>query len=118
MTEANLQVDSLEERPAQRTVDHHEMKEDESSPHDSPMWSPILRPPAGRPSINYCSSIKAILTDKLGDVLPPLHAWMVPVVEDMLRDITARRTEAVVIGPGKAILFYGRHFHGRGSNSR
>ena len=40
MTEANLQVDSLEERPAQRVVDHHGMEEDDSSPHDSPTWSP------------------------------------------------------------------------------
>ena len=114
MTEANLQVDSLEERPAQRAVDRHEMEEDDSSPHDSLMWSPILRLPTGHPSMNYCLSIKAILTDELGDVPPPLHAWTVPVVEDMLRDIRARLTEAVVIGPGKAILFYGRHSMGEG----
>ena len=114
MTEANLQVDSLEERPGQRVVDHHEMEEDDSSPHDSPTWSPILRPPTGHPSMNYCLSIKAILTDKLGDVLPPLHTWVAPVVEDMLRDIRAGLTEAIVIGPGKAILFYGRHSMGEG----
>ena len=64
--------------------------------------------------MNYCLSIKAILTDKLGDVPPPLHAWMAPVVEDMLRDIRARLTEAIVIGPGKAILFYGRRSMGEG----
>ena len=74
MTEANLQVDSLEERPAQRAVDHHETEEDDSSPHDSPTWSPVPRLPTGHPSMNYCLSIKAILTDKLGDVPPPLHA--------------------------------------------
>ena len=56
MTEANLQVDSLEERPAQRAVDHHEMEEDDSSPHDSSMWSPVPRLPTGRPSMNYCLS--------------------------------------------------------------
>ena len=114
MTEANLQVDSLEERPAQRVVDHCEMEEDDNSPHDSPTWSPVPRLPTGHPSMNYCLSIKAILTDKLGDVLPPLHAWMVPVVEDMLRDIRARLTEAVVIGSGEAILFYGRRSMGEG----
>ena len=114
MTEANLQADSLEERPAQRAAGHHEMKEDDSSPHDSPMWSPILRPPTGHPSMNYCLLIKAILTDKLGDVLPPPHAWTVLVVEDMLRDIRPGLTEAIVIGPGKAILFYGRHYMGEG----
>ena len=114
MTEANLQADSLEERNAQRAVDCHEMEEDDNSPHDSLMWSPIPRPPTGRPSINYCLLIKAILTDKLGDVLPPPHAWMAPVVEDMLRDIRARLTEAIVIGPGEAILFYGRRSMGEG----
>ena len=118
MTEANLQVDSLEERPAQRAVDHHEMEEDDSSPHDSPMWSPLLRPPTGHPSMNYCLSIKATLTDELGDVPPPPHTWTVPVVEDMLRDIGAGLTEAVVIGPGKAIHFFWEMFHGRGSNGR
>ena len=32
MTEANLQTDGLEERPAQRAVDHHETEEEDSSP--------------------------------------------------------------------------------------
>ena len=114
MSEANLQEDSLEERPAQKVVDHCEMEEDDSSPHNSPMWSPVLRLPTGCASMNYCLSIKAILTDELGDVLPPPHTWMAPVVEDMLRDIRARLTEAVVIGPGKAILFYGRRSMGEG----
>ena len=52
-------------------------------------------------------------TDELGDVPPPPHAWMVPVVEDMLQEARAGLTEAVVIGPGRAILFYGRCFMGR-----
>ena len=54
------------------------------------------------------------LTDELGDVPPPPHAWMAPVVEDMLRETRAGLTEAVVIGPGRAILFYGRHSMGEG----
>ena len=52
------------------------------------------------------------LTDELGDTSPPLHAWMAPVVEDMLREVRAGLTEAVVIGPGRAILFYGRRSMG------
>ena len=48
------------------------------------------------------------LTDELGDVPPPLHAWTAPIVEDMLQEARAGLTEAVVIGPGRAILFYGR----------
>ena len=45
---------------------------------------------------------------------PPLHAWTAPVVEDMLQESRAGLTEAVVIGPGKAILFYGRRSIGEG----
>ena len=54
------------------------------------------------------------LTDELGDVPPPSHAWMAPVVEDMLWEARAGLTEAVVIGPGRAILFYRRHSIGEG----
>ena len=57
MTEANLQMDSLEERPALKVADCHEMEEEESFPHNSLTWSPIPRPPAGRLSMNYCLSI-------------------------------------------------------------
>ena len=31
------------------------------------------------------------------------------MVENMLREVRAGLTEAVVTGPGRAILFYGRH---------
>ena len=54
------------------------------------------------------------MTDELGDVPPPLHAWMAPEVEDMLQETRAGLMEAVVIGPGRAILFYGRHSMGEG----
>ena len=54
------------------------------------------------------------LTDELGDVRPPPHTWTAPVVEDMLQEARAGLTEAVVIGPGRAILFYGRHSMGEG----
>ena len=48
------------------------------------------------------------LTDEVGYIPPPQQTWMVPVVEDMLQEARAGLTEAVVIGPGRAILFYGR----------
>ena len=57
--------------------------------------------------MNYYLSIKAILTDELGDVLPPLHAWMVPVVEDMLRDIRARLTEPLLLAQVRQYSFMG-----------
>ena len=36
------------------------------------------------------------------------------VIEDMLRETRAGLSEAVVVGPGKAILFYGRRSLGEG----
>ena len=55
-----------------------------------------------------------ILTNELGDAPLPMHSWMTPVTEDMLRETRAGLTEAVVVGPGKAILFYGRCSWGEG----
>ena len=49
-----------------------------------------------------------ILTKEVGAALPPPPAWMVPVVEDMLHHGRTGLTEAVVMGPGRAVLFYGR----------
>ena len=83
MTEANLQADGLREEAAQRAVDRWEMEED-SSPHNLPTWSPVQRLPTGHPNTNYCLLIQVTLTDELGDVSPPLHTWMTPVIEDML----------------------------------
>ena len=47
------------------------------------------------------------LTDELGDTPPPLHAWMAPVVEDMLWEVRAGLTEAVVIGQVGQYFFMG-----------
>ena len=46
------------------------------------------------------------LTDELGDVPPPPHAWMAPVVDDMLQEARAGLTEAVV-HPGYASYLRG-----------
>ena len=54
------------------------------------------------------------LTDELGDIPPLPHTWMAPIVEDMLQEARAGLTEAVVIGPGRAILSYGRCSMGEG----
>ena len=75
---------------------------------------PVQRLSTGHLNTNYCLSIHITLTDELGDVPPPLHAWMTPVIEDMLQETRAGLTEAVVVGPGKEILFYGRQFFGEG----
>ena len=44
----------------------------------------------------------------------PIHAWTVPLVEYLLCYAKTGLTEAVVIGPGRAVLFYGRHSLGEG----
>ena len=114
ITEANLQADGLREEPAQWAVDRWEMEEGDSSPHNSLTWSPVQRPPAGHFNMNYCLLIQVTLTNELGDAPPPTHSWMTPVIENMLRETRAGLTEAVVVGPGKAIPFYGRHSLGEG----
>ena len=75
LTEANLQAEGLREEPAQRPADRQEMEEEDSSPHNLLMWSPVQRLPTGRRNTNYCLSIQVILTDELGEVPPPLHSW-------------------------------------------
>ena len=64
--------------------------------------------------MKYCLEIQVTLTQELGAIPPPPHSWMAPLVEDMLREARSGLTEAVVIGPGIAILFYGRHSPGEG----
>ena len=57
MSEANLQADGLVERPAQGAADQWEMEEEDSSPHNSLMWSPVQRLPTGHLNTNYCLEI-------------------------------------------------------------
>ena len=113
MSEANLQADGLVEKSAQEAADQWEMEED-SSPHNLPMWSPVQRLLTGHLNMNYCLEMQVTLTDELGDVPPPSHTWMAPVVEDMLQEMRAGLMEAVIIGSGRAILFYGRCAMGEG----
>ena len=54
------------------------------------------------------------LTEELGAVPPTSHSWMAPLVKDMLHDIRTSLTEAVLTGPGKPVLFYGRCSLGEG----
>ena len=106
-SEANLQANGQVEKPAQGAVDWQEMEEEDGSPPNSPTWSPVQRPPLGHLNTKHCLEIQVTLTEELGDVPPPPHAWMAPIVEDMLQEARAGLTEAVVIGPGRAILFMG-----------
>ena len=58
--------------------------------------------------MQYCLEIQVISTEDGGTTPPPPHACQVPVVEDMVWDGKSGLTEAVVTGPGWAVLFYGR----------
>ena len=59
-----------------------------------------------------------MLTEELVAIPPPSHSWTAPLVEDMLHEARTGLTKAVVTGPGRAVLFYGRCSMGGGSNGR
>ena len=56
-SEANLQVDGQVEKPAQGAADQQEMEEEDSSPHNSPMWSPVQMLPLGCLNMKHCLEI-------------------------------------------------------------
>ena len=82
-SEANLQADGQVENPAQGAADQQEMEEEDSSPTNSQTWSPVQRPLLGCLNTKHCLEIQVTLMDELGDVPPPPHAWMAPIVEDV-----------------------------------
>ena len=57
------------------------------------------------------------LTEEIGATPPPSHTWIVPVMEDILHHSRTDLPEAVVTGPGWAVLFYGRLSLGEGLSS-
>ena len=100
--------------PSQSAKDLWELEALGSSPSNLPSWSLARRPPSSHPNIRHCLQIHVTLTKELGAVPPPSHSWMAPLVEDMLYDVRIGLTEVVVTGPGRAVLFYGRHSMGEG----
>ena len=85
-----------------------------SSPSHSPSWSLARRLPPSHPNTGYCLGIYVTLTEETGVVPPLSHVWTVPLVEDMLSYARTGLTEAMVMGQGRAVLFYGRHSFGEG----
>ena len=114
MSGTNLQMEGHADVPPQSTKDLWELEASDSSPSHSPSWSLARREPSSLPNTKHCLEICATLTEELGEVPPPSHSWMAPLMEDMLHDARTGLTEAVVIGPGRAVLFYGRHSMGEG----
>ena len=111
---ANLQADGHVEVPTQSLKDLWEPEEEDSSPSHSLSWSPAQRLPSGHLNTKYCLEIQVRLTEELGAIPLPSHFWMAPLVEDMLHKARTGLTEAVVTGPGRTVLFYGRHSMGEG----
>ena len=111
---ANLQADGQMEVPIQDAKDLQETEEEDSSPPHSLSWSPAQRPLSSSPNVKYCLEIQVNLTEELGVIPSPSYSWMAPLVEDMLWEAINGLTKAVVIGPGRAVLFYGRCSMGEG----
>ena len=93
----------------QSAKDPQESEASGSSPSHLPSWSLASRLLSSHPNKKHCLEIHVTLTEELGTVPPPSHSWTAPLVEDMLCDVTTGLTEAVVTGPGRAVLFYRKH---------
>ena len=102
---ANLQMEGHVDVPSQSAEDQWELEALGSSPSHLPSWSLARWPPSGHPNTKYCLAIHETLTEELGAVSPSPHSWTAPLMEDMLQDARTGLTEAVVIGPGRAVLF-------------
>ena len=58
--------------------------------------------------MHYCIHIKVILREGRGDQPPPSHAWSGSLIVDLFQEgLEEWITKAVVLDPGKAILFFG-----------
>ena len=104
---ADLQIEGQTPMPsrAERTLKRHECWQ---CPLPLTSWSLARKLSPGHPNTRHCLGIHVTLTEETGATLPPPHAWMVPLVEDMLCYGRTGLTKAVVTGLGRAVLFYGR----------
>ena len=100
--------------PPQSAKDLQEPEASDSSPSHLLSWSLAWRLLSSHPNINHCLEIHVTLTEELGAVPPPSHSWTAPLMENMLCDARTGLTKAVVTGPGRAVLFYGRCSMGEG----
>ena len=114
MSRADLWMEGHADMQTQGAKDLQELEASDSSPCHLLSWSLARRLPSSHPNTKHCLEILVTLTEELGAVPPPSHSWMAPLMEDMLCDARTGLTEAVVICPGRAVLFYGRHSMGEG----
>ena len=59
----------------------------------------------------YCLEIRITLSDPSMSRLPPKSTWIGPIIAEELTGVRAP-TEAIVLGPGRAVLFYGHRSQG------
>ena len=111
---ANLQIEGHKDVPAQSAKDLWEPEVLDSPPTHLLSWSLAWRLPSSHPNMKYCLDICVTLMEELGAIPLLSHSWMATLVEDMLHNARTGLTEAVVTGPGRAVLFYGRHSMGEG----
>ena len=114
MSGAYLQMKGHADMPPQSAKDLWELEALDSSPSHLPSWSLAQRPLSSYPNTKHCLEICVTLTGELGAEPPPSHSCTAPLMEDMLHDARTRLTKAEVVGPGRAVLFYGRCSMGEG----
>ena len=100
--------------PSPSQKDPEEMGALGSFPSCLPSWSLARRLPPSHPNTRYCLENPHDINQRDRCSTPLSHAWTVPLVEDMLCYARTGLTKAVVIGPGRAVLFYGRQSLGEG----
>ena len=105
MSGANLQMEGHVDVPSWGVKDLEELGALSSSPSHSPSWSPARKLPLSHPNTKHWLEICVTLTKELGPIPLLSHAWMAPLVEDMLCYARTGLTEAVVTDPGRAVLF-------------
>ena len=110
----NLQTEGNVDVPSQSVKDLGESGPSGRSPSQLPSWFPARRLLSSHPNTRHCLEKHVTLTEELGAVPLSSHAWTVPLVEDMLCYARTSLTEAVVTGPGRPVLFYGRCSLGEG----
>ena len=109
MSGANLQTEGHVGMESQCQKGPEETGASGSSPSHLPSWSPATGLLPNCPNARYYLGIHVTLTKETGVVPPPSHTWIAPLVEDMLHYASTGLNEAMVTGPGRAVLFYGRH---------
>ena len=114
---ANLQTKGHIPKPSRGQKVPEEIGASGSTPSHLPSWSLARKLLPGHPNTGDCLGIHVTLTEETGAAPPPPHAWMAPLVEDMLHYGRTGLTEAVVMGPGRAVLLW-EMVHGRGPEPR